>query len=70
MALEDVLDLRPCIVGAGIAGLTCAHALAKNGFKHINVYKNASNRGFVGAGIQLAANSARGLEEANTRDIF
>ena len=70
MTLEDVLDLRICIVGAGMAGLTCALALAKKGFKHISVYENASNLGFVGAGIQLAPNLARVLDTLGCwRDI-
>lgn len=45
-----------------MGGLTCALALAKKGFKNINVYETASNLGFVGAGIQLAPNMARILD--------
>ena len=45
-----------------MGGLACALALAKQGFKHIDVYENASNLGFVGAGIQLATNMARILD--------
>ncbi|KAJ9352121.1 hypothetical protein DTO027B9_6053 [Paecilomyces variotii] len=55
-------DLRICIIGAGMGGLTSALALAKEGFKNINVYETASNLGFVGAGIQLAPNMARILD--------
>lgn len=51
-----------CILGAGMGGLTCALALAKEGFTDIHVYEMASNLGFVGAGIQLAPNMARVLE--------
>lgn len=46
----------------GMGGLTCALALAKEGFKNIHVYETASDLGFVGAGIQLAPNMARILD--------
>lgn len=46
----------------GMGGLTCALALAKKGFTNIQVYESASNLGFVGAGIQLAPNMARILD--------
>ena len=46
----------------GMGGLACALALAKEGFEHISVFENASNLGFVGAGIQLAPNMARILD--------
>ncbi|RMJ22285.1 monooxygenase [Aspergillus sp. HF37] len=55
-------DLRIAILGAGMGGLTCALALAKEGFKNIDVYEYASDLGFVGAGIQLAPNMARVLD--------
>lgn len=45
-----------------MGGLTCALALAKQGFQDIDVYETASNLGFVGAGIQLAPNMARILD--------
>ena len=45
-----------------MGGLACALALAKIGFKHIDVYETASNLGFVGAGIQLAPNMIRILD--------
>ena len=45
-----------------MAGLTCALALAKEGFQDIEVYETASNLGFVGAGIQLAPNMSRILD--------
>ena len=45
-----------------MGGLTCALALAKRGFKNIDVYEYASDLGFVGAGIQLAPNMARVLD--------
>jgi 2-polyprenyl-6-methoxyphenol hydroxylase-like FAD-dependent oxidoreductase len=46
----------------GMGGLTSALALAKAGFRNIQVYESASNLGFVGAGIQLAPNMARVLD--------
>jgi salicylate hydroxylase len=45
-----------------MGGLGCALSLAKKGFKDITVYENASNLGFVGAGIQLAPNMNRILD--------
>lgn len=55
-------DLQIAILGAGMGGLTSALALAQQGFKNIDVYENASDLGFVGAGIQLAPNMARVLD--------
>ena len=46
----------------GMGGLATALALARHGFKQIDVYESASNLGFVGAGIQLAPNMARILD--------
>ncbi|CAJ0553007.1 Ff.00g115190.m01.CDS01 [Fusarium sp. VM40] len=57
----SLIDSRVAIVGAGMGGLTCALALAKKGFKNIEVYESASDLGFVGAGIQLAPNLVRVL---------
>ena len=45
-----------------MGGLATALALARQGFKHIDVFETASNLGFVGAGIQLAPNMARILD--------
>lgn len=45
-----------------MGGLATALALAKQGFRRIEVYESASNLGFVGAGIQLAPNMARILD--------
>ncbi|KAL1982445.1 hypothetical protein VTN96DRAFT_1350 [Rasamsonia emersonii] len=59
---EAVKNLRISIVGAGMGGLACALALAKEGFKKIDVFETASDLGFVGAGIQLAPNMARILD--------
>lgn len=55
-------DLQIAIIGAGMGGLTTALALAKRGFKNIDVYETAHDLGFVGAGIQLAPNMARVLD--------
>lgn len=46
----------------GMGGLASALALAKEGFKKIDVYEYAADLGFVGAGIQLAPNMARILD--------
>jgi salicylate hydroxylase len=54
-------DLRVAIAGAGMGGLTVALALAKRGFKSIDVYETASSLGFVGAGIQEAPNMGRSM---------
>ena len=45
-----------------MGGLTAALALAKRGFKNIELYESAPDLGFVGAGIQLAPNMARILD--------
>jgi 2-polyprenyl-6-methoxyphenol hydroxylase-like FAD-dependent oxidoreductase len=46
-----------------MGGLATALALAKQGFRRIDVYEYASTLGFVGAGIQLAPNMARILDK-------
>ncbi len=51
-----------------MGGLGCALALAKKGFKHIDVYETASNLGFVGAGIQIAPNMIRILDRLGCWD--
>ena len=45
-----------------MGGLASALALAKRGFKNIEVYEYAPDLGFVGAGIQMAPNLARILD--------
>ncbi|EPS26924.1 hypothetical protein PDE_01864 [Penicillium oxalicum 114-2] len=60
--MTSLQDLQIAIIGAGMGGLTTALALAKRGFKCIDVYENAQDLGFVGAGIQLAPNMARVLD--------
>ncbi|PGH27558.1 hypothetical protein AJ80_00800 [Polytolypa hystricis UAMH7299] len=64
----DTRNLKICIIGAGMGGLTSALALAKEGFKNIELYEAASNLGFVGAGIQLAPNMARILDRLGVWD--
>lgn len=59
---SDVAQLKVCIIGAGMGGLTSALSLAEAGFKDIEVYEFASDLGFVGAGIQMAPNMARVLD--------
>jgi salicylate hydroxylase len=58
-----------------MGGLGTALALAKKGFKDIQVFESASDLGFVGAGIQMAPNLVRILtrfecwEEIEARSI-
>ena len=44
---STVAQLKICIIGAGIGGLTCAMALATAGFRDIEVFEFASDLGFV-----------------------
>lgn len=59
--IRKICTLTP-VSTKGMGGLGCALALAKKGFQDITVYENASNLGFVGAGIQLAPNMNRILD--------
>lgn len=54
-------DLRIAIAGAGMAGLTAALSLQKNGFNP-KVYELAPALGEVGAGLTISPNSTHGLE--------
>lgn len=45
-----------------MGGLATALALAKEGFRSIDIYEHATDLGFVGAGIHLAPNMARILD--------
>jgi len=63
--------LHILIVGAGIAGLTAALALMRDGHT-VEVYEQADKLAELGAGVQISANGARvlfalGLEEAIRR---
>ncbi|KAK4214851.1 3-hydroxybenzoate 6-hydroxylase [Rhypophila decipiens] len=60
--MADFRDLRIVVIGAGMGGLGTALAFAKKGFKDIKVFENASNLGFVGAGIQMPPNVVRVLD--------
>jgi salicylate hydroxylase len=51
-----------------MGGLAAALSLAKAGQKNITIYENATNMGFVGAGIQLAPNMARILDKLGCWD--
>ncbi|KAF7345504.1 FAD/NAD(P)-binding domain-containing protein [Mycena venus] len=55
--------LRIAITGAGMGGLATALALARQGFTQIDVYEAARDLGFVGAGIQIAPNLSRQLQQ-------
>ncbi|WP_179957439.1 FAD-dependent oxidoreductase [Exilibacterium tricleocarpae] len=55
------------VIGAGIAGLTAAACLLKNGYR-VRVYEQSDHLSELGAGIQISANAGRvlhhlGLEE-------
>ncbi len=65
---------RVLVVGAGIGGLTCALALAQQGFE-VHVLEQSDSIGEIGAGIQLSPNCVRvlhhlGLEECLQRVAF
>ncbi|MDG2319129.1 MAG: FAD-dependent monooxygenase [Rhodospirillaceae bacterium] len=60
-------DVRIAIIGAGMAGLTSALSLQKNGFKPI-VYELAPELGEVGAGLTISPNSTLGLEYVGLAD--
>ncbi|KAK9451830.1 uncharacterized protein V1518DRAFT_424794 [Limtongia smithiae] len=64
----DPKDMRIAIIGAGMGGLACALALAKKGFKDIQLFETASGLGFVGAGIQMAPNLVRILSRLGCWD--
>ena len=60
-------DARVAIIGAGMAGLTAALSLQKNGFKLV-VYETAPELGEVGAGLTISPNSTHGLEYVGLAD--
>ena len=64
---HDMKDTRIAVIGAGMAGLTAALSLQKNGFKPI-VYESAPELGEVGAGLTISPNSTHGLEYVGLAD--
>jgi salicylate hydroxylase len=54
-------DLPIAIVGAGLGGLVAALALAREGFRRIDVYERSPALGEVGAGLTISPNSSRAL---------
>ncbi|KFY25049.1 hypothetical protein V491_01919 [Pseudogymnoascus sp. VKM F-3775] len=58
VSLEAKVKLNIIVVGAGLGGLACAIALARQGHKVV-VYEQTVVLGEVGAGIQIPSNSAR-----------
>jgi salicylate hydroxylase len=56
-----VTQRHAAIVGAGIAGLTSALALARKGFT-VSIYEQAVELAEVGAGLQLSPNATRLLD--------
>lgn len=57
------------VAGAGIAGLTAALALARNGLR-VTVLEQAARLEEAGAGIQLSPNATRVLIELGLRDLL
>jgi salicylate hydroxylase len=58
----DIKKKTIAIAGGGIAGLTCALALAQNGF-HVDLYEKAAEFSELGAGIQLSPNATNILKD-------
>jgi gamma-glutamylputrescine oxidase len=77
-ALEGTAEAEICIVGAGLAGLSCAYELAKAGRSVIVLEANAvgwgasgRNGGFVGPGYARGyASIAAAIGEAPARALF
>jgi salicylate hydroxylase len=53
-----------------MAGLATALALARKGFENIDIFETASDLGFVGAGIQVAPNLSRVLQNLGVWDLL
>ncbi|WWD09716.1 hypothetical protein V865_007844 [Kwoniella europaea PYCC6329] len=62
-------ELRIHIVGAGMGGMGCALALAKQGFTNLHVWESAREIGEVGAGINITPNLSRILDQWGVLDI-
>jgi 2-polyprenyl-6-methoxyphenol hydroxylase-like FAD-dependent oxidoreductase len=62
-----VMSLDIAIVGAGIAGLTTAAMLLKNGHR-VSIYEQASELSEIGAGIQISANAGQVLHHLGLAD--
>ena len=74
MTIKGSADLDVLIIGAGIGGLTLAHALIQRG-KNVRVLESAPALETVGAGIQISPNAVKvlralGLEKAVTANAF
>ena len=57
------------VIGAGIAGLTAAVALAQQG-NHCTVYEQTRRFDGTGAGLQLSPNATRLLRRIHERSIL
>lgn len=58
----ELSELRVLVVGAGIAGLSCAAALTRRGAR-VEVVERRRDWSSSGAGILLVANAVRALAE-------
>ena len=58
-----------CIIGGGIAGLTTAMALQQLGIPY-TLFESAPEIKAVGAGLVLAANAIKGLQQLNISDTI
>ena len=60
-------DVDVIIVGGGIGGLSAATALARKGVR-VRLYERSSEFGEVGAGLQIAPNCTRILDDYGLLD--
>nr|XP_018264242.1 salicylate hydroxylase [Kwoniella dejecticola CBS 10117]OBR86400.1 salicylate hydroxylase [Kwoniella dejecticola CBS 10117] len=67
--LSTDLLTEPDSVGAGMGGMGCALALARQGFTNIHVWESAREIGEVGAGINITPNLSRILDSWGVLDI-
>jgi len=54
-------NIRIAIIGAGLCGLSTALALARLGFRQIQIFERSPSLGEVGAGLTLGPNATRAL---------